>query len=789
MSKSVSMGLLFTLITSYILAQQGQITGFVKTDTGEPLPMATVKISGTPLGTISGNQGYYQITNLPFGTHTVEVTFVGYQISVSSITVNSSKPYVERDFVLHESSEALAEIQIVSDVMAEQKKAGFAIEAVSLKPIQIQSVDLNKVLDQTAGIRVRQEGGLGSRVNYAINGLGGKAVRFFLDGVPMDYFGSVYSVNTIPASMIDRVEVYKGVVPASLASDALGGAINLVTRKANTNQLTAAYSFGSFNTHRASVLASHRHHTSGFTTRLSAFYNYSDNDYQVWGNDIYVTDPLTLEVKRGIKVKRFHDGFTSRSVKTDVGFTQKKWADQFYAGLMYADLKKELQHGTTMEVPYGEARYNQQVVMPYLVFQKYNWLAKGLDVNLFHAYSQLQRQLTDTSRNIYNWLGQVEGKRTLGGERSRTLSELSEGTWINRVSLEYGFLEHHKFGIHYLVSLLTRKEDDALITEKNDGYWAPQYLTRHNAGLSWQSTWLNEKLTASLFSKFFSYHADIKTTEVVQGVPHYGTAMASASSVGYGVASSYEVNDQLQFTASYEKTFRMPEAEEILGDGMIVRSTTTLKPESSHNVNAGVKLQNEPTNINRFFFSSNAFLRSVTDLIQQWQYDLGLFVYINFDKVQMQGVDGKLEYRYRELLSIVQTVSYLYPLIKSDTDELGNNNLIDETRLPNTPFLQSNTEARLSLKNLIQKNTKTFLYINSAYVGEFYKHAENIGQFNKDKIPTQWTVGAGVGYSFPREKIAVAIDVNNIFNQQVFDNYAIQKPGRSVFIKLTYSIQ
>ena len=51
----------------------------------------------------------------------------------------------------------------------------------------------------------------------------------------MDYFGSSYSINNFPVSLVDRIDVYKGVVPVELGSDALGGAINLVTSQQANN--------------------------------------------------------------------------------------------------------------------------------------------------------------------------------------------------------------------------------------------------------------------------------------------------------------------------------------------------------------------------------------------------------------------------------------------------------------------------------------------------------------------------------------------------------------------------
>jgi outer membrane receptor protein involved in Fe transport len=176
----------------------------------------------------------------------------------------------------------------------------------------------------------------------------------------------------------------------------------------------------------------------------------------------------------------------------------------------------------------------------------------------------------------------------------------------------------------------------------------------------------------------------------------------------------------------------------------------------------------------------------VTDLIQQWQYDAGSFVYINFDKVQMKGVDAKLQYLYKTFFSLSQTVSYLIPIVKSDKDEMGNRNILAETRLPNTPFIQTYTDARITLPNLFMKDTELFFYYGIGFVDAFYRYSERIGKFNKSQIPAQLVHDCGIGYTFPKQRFSLAFDLHNLSDEQVFDNYAIQKPGRAAYVKTTF---
>src|SRR5690606_32613577 len=102
----------------------------------------------------------------------------------------------------------------------------------------------------------------------------------------MEYFGSSYTVNNLPTSLIKRIDVYKGVVPVDLGADALGGAINVVSDNKNKSFLEASYGYGSFNTHQAVIHGQYTNPTNNLTARLSGFYTYSDNNYKVWGRGV-----------------------------------------------------------------------------------------------------------------------------------------------------------------------------------------------------------------------------------------------------------------------------------------------------------------------------------------------------------------------------------------------------------------------------------------------------------------------------------------------------------------------
>lgn len=775
---------ILVLLTTMCFVARSQklihVQGVIKSIEGDVLPYAILKIDSSQFCT-ANNEGGYEIDVVP-GKHSLELSYVGYARFVREVIIRRDTILIIQ---LTEQTNQLAEAVIEVDPRKAREEQGYAMNSIETEEYRSQSVELNDVLSQSTGIAVRQSGGLGSRVNYSLNGLKGKAIRFFLDGVPMDYFSSSFSVNTLPVSLIDRIDVYKGVVPAELGNDALGGAINIVTHKSRDNGGELAYSYGSFNTHRFSGYGFLRDSASGFTAELFTFYNHSDNNYEVWGDDIYATNPSTYMVERDLRVERFHDAFTSKAAKVNIGFTNKHWADQIYVGLIGSGMDKEIQHGPTMEVPYGEASYHQKVLMPHLVYKKYD-IIKGLDINVFGSYSNLTRSRVDTSINIYNWYGEIEGERTLGGEQTRTLNELNEEVWLSRINMVYHFNDHHRLVLNNVLSDLTREENDPLLTSKNEGYWAPQLVHKNVFSLAYRGEVLEKKLKYSLFYKNFRYRADVKVSEYQDGALLYRSKKLSDFSNGYGVALSYKPVSWMTIMGSTERTSRLPEADEILGDGLNVLYTDSLRPEKSLNINAGFRLDLLENKRDRFTTTTNFFYRDVEDHIQQYQYDMGAFVYINFDDVRMTGIDFSCDYNFRKRIKLSASVSYLNPVFKSKTDESGNAEITYDTRLPNTVFFTQNTSIRFHFEDVVQKKSLLFVYWSVHYVGGFYRHSEIIGEHNKDMIPAQLVNSCGIGYRFPKQKVSISIDAKNLFDEQVFDNYAIQKPGRSMFVKGVY---
>ena len=119
--------------------------------------------------------------------------------------------------------DTLALQQSVVTAKSREQKLREGAYAVNALNIRVQASTLNSLssaIDRTAGIRIREEGGVGSDYDLSINGMSGNSIRYFLDGMPLDAKGTGITLANLPVGIIERVEIYKGVIPASFGSDA-----------------------------------------------------------------------------------------------------------------------------------------------------------------------------------------------------------------------------------------------------------------------------------------------------------------------------------------------------------------------------------------------------------------------------------------------------------------------------------------------------------------------------------------------------------------------------------------
>ncbi len=140
-------------------------------------------------------------------------------------------------------------------------------------------VSVADLVEGQSGVFVRSRGGLGSFTSVSIRGSDANEVAILVDGMPLSRAAAgVIDLSSLSAAGLERVEIFRGVPPIEFGAEAVGGAINLVTRRgALVPELRVSAGAGSFGARAASVGWSGS--DRGLRIDLSAAYNGATGDF------------------------------------------------------------------------------------------------------------------------------------------------------------------------------------------------------------------------------------------------------------------------------------------------------------------------------------------------------------------------------------------------------------------------------------------------------------------------------------------------------------------------------
>lgn len=218
--------LIISVLTNILNAQNSNypLSGKVTYNNGEPVEMAAIMVKGTKIYTLTDENGFFFFEKLPQGKeYDIEIKPFDNQPVILKVNLTKKPQYVSVKLT-NSGVTALSEVVVSGKVKGQEiKEQGFAMNVIATKEASLQNIQTTELLGRSTGIKIRQSAGLGSDMNIYLNGLSGSSVRIFIDGIPLRNYGRSFSLSSIPPSMIERIEVYKGVLPSELSEDALGG--------------------------------------------------------------------------------------------------------------------------------------------------------------------------------------------------------------------------------------------------------------------------------------------------------------------------------------------------------------------------------------------------------------------------------------------------------------------------------------------------------------------------------------------------------------------------------------
>ncbi len=264
------------------------------------------------------------------------------------------------------------------------EKAVQQIRVIDRKRIEQQgAVSLRDVLTNELNIRVTQDAALGSQMTMM--GLGGQNVKILIDGVPvigrMD--GNI-DLSQINLSNIERIEIIQGPMSVIYGTDALGGVINLISKKPTSKQYTVSVNsyFETVGTYNFDANAGFKYKGLGVTA--SGGRNYFDGFSTVTGDSIRAQqwkprEQIFGDIQLSFKHKKQSHRFTTQAFNETI-----------------------IAKGNPDITPYSVTAFDNYVVtnrMNYSLYSDFYFNNKA-SLNLINSYSTFVRSSDSYIKNL-----------------------------------------------------------------------------------------------------------------------------------------------------------------------------------------------------------------------------------------------------------------------------------------------------------------------------------------------------------------------------------------------------
>ena len=226
---------------------RGTVTGTVTDADGQPLPDVQITDPSLQRGTTSGPNGRYTLDGLPPGGHTLEFRFVGYQTAVREVSVETGDT-VTLDVSLKTRVLETEGVTVTGTARARSTlTTPQSVDVLGAENLDVnRSAALGDVLSEhVAGVSSIQTGSQAGKP--VLRGLSGNRIRVLKDGIAQEYYQfGVRHFPTTSSNEAERIEVVRGPSSIQYGSDALGGAINVITKNAPTADLGESRLGGQF---------------------------------------------------------------------------------------------------------------------------------------------------------------------------------------------------------------------------------------------------------------------------------------------------------------------------------------------------------------------------------------------------------------------------------------------------------------------------------------------------------------------------------------------------------------
>ena len=620
---------------------------------------------------------------------------------------------------------------------------------------------LTDALSAAPGVQVRRFGGLGEFSTVSVRGFSPGQVQVYLDGVPLSRAADeVVNLSDLPLDALERIEVYRGVTPLAFAQSGPGGVVNLVPRRPGAEPLTAAsVSGGSFATRKVNAARS----AADGPWEYLAFGQYlgSRNDFEFENDQGTTADPSddTLERRRNADFNQ--GGFTGRvGWRPDGPLALSLVSDSF-------GKEQGVPGRGSVQSLDARRRVVRQLAQLNAQLTPRGGLPLTATANAFLVY---QGEHFQSSADDPVFGAQDVTTRTLGGG----------GQVLVRGTLG----AHHVPGMLLAVAREALAQDFAVPPSQARAAGDAPTRSRLRGTLAVEDEVLlwGDRLSLVPAVRVEVYRDDFPADPLLEpALQSGGTTVQVPVSPRLGVrAAVWPGVTLLGNVARYQ---RVPNLQELFGQGGVIVGNPDLLPETSRNWDLGVRLTVPGRGpLSAASVEYGYFDNHVDDLIVLLPVGVSSFKPFNIPSARLRGNEFSLRASFWQRLGVAANVT------QQSTDITGG--VHDGNQVPGLPALESSV--RLDLwwtrdRPLPVGRLGPALWPGRAFFETTIVADNFLDSANTEVVPSRALFNIGFTVAPPPLRgLALGIEVRNLTNNLTRDLLDFPLPGRAVFATVSW---
>ncbi|MDR0505961.1 MAG: TonB-dependent receptor [Dysgonamonadaceae bacterium] len=708
-----------------------------------------------------------QVQSLFVGKSGVFYTLIIY-IIFSSAKVNGQNP-ADTTLLLNEVT---IEARQERKALKEARQQGVPVSVIDGKALAGRGTSISEVINHQTGVKVRRTGNAAGDTKINVRGLEGNRVQIYMDGFALNTPDGSFSINDIPLQFIDRIEIYKGVVPPEFGGDGLGSAINIVTIDAQGSFYDAWYAAKSYGGNEGSLLYKHYFPKAKMYSAVMIGGEHSLNNYTM-------QSPFV----DGLTIKRDHDRFRKLDGAWTLEF-KDAYFDEFEIENVFFTSDRQIQ-GVQTNIQHAVSSGWLAGTTPKL--EKHGFLTGKLDMKFIGFAAFGINHMNDTSSYIYNF----DGTRLPNSYRGElgSIPNLS-----NDKLQDYRYTLNLKYHLAANTRLNLNNDFRFVTTEFNDPE-ADRYKQANYSGYSADVTniissmnleqRLWNKLTLLLTARNYYYRVAGQTVDLTYGMSADAVEADESKSVwGYSLAAKYDFTRSWLLKLALEHNYRLPRSEELLGDRVKTVPNTKLRPEQADNYNLGVMFDRYYSNFTRLQFEANVYLMNVTDMMMLRSSN-GFLSNYNLGKTQLYGADAEVKWDINRDWFVMFNATYQKSIDKMRYVPGSNTPSVTyDKQMPHIPIFFLNWSLDYRKDNLFGgKGQYNRFYYEGGYTDKYY-YGYALTASQNYIIPSSCIHTVGAEYAVLDRRLLLSLECHNLLNAKELTNLNYPLAGRTIQAKI-----